>query len=60
MTDFSPVLEEPLSSAAQPNMSTLISGIVSDVRDLLFSGDQGIRLRNSSTEWFAPAIKEIR
>ncbi|MBC7817064.1 MAG: phage holin family protein [Planctomycetaceae bacterium] len=35
MTDFPPVLEEPLSSPTQPSMSTLLSGIVSDVRDLL-------------------------
>lgn len=35
MSEFIPVLEEPMSSSAQPSTASLIAGIVTDVRDLL-------------------------
>jgi len=35
MADFQPVLEDPLSSSAQPSITALVASIVTDVRDLL-------------------------
>lgn len=35
MTDFQTDLDEPVSSLAEPSMTSLVTGIVSDVRDLL-------------------------
>lgn len=35
MSEFTQVLEEPMSSSPQPSTGSLIAGIVTDVRDLL-------------------------